>query len=475
MESHPSGSGPVTPRRVLIVDDDEEAARDLQRLLRDEPGIEVTAITEPALALETLGAESYSVVLTDLRMPGIDGMEIVRQVQQRRLLATVIVMTGYGGIEEAVRAVRLGAYDFLQKPVNIPNLRLVLQRALRERSLQDELQRLREQLRARHQFHNVLSRSPRMHAVFELVGQVASTGTTVLLTGETGTGKEQLARAIHAASSGRAGPLVCVNLAAVPDALAESELFGHEKGAFTGADHRRVGRFEQADGGTLFLDEVGDLPPGLQAKLLRVLQERSFERVGGSAPVGVDVRVIAATNRPLKKLVQRGRFREDLYYRLNVVTIELPPLRERPEDIPLLATHFAEKFAPPGAPALRFSPEVMDRLLAHHWPGNVRELSNVVETACVLAPGPMIEPEHLTPSLAAARPASLPFAIDLDQPLRTLLTKMVARVEKEYLLKALKKTRGHVARAARLCGYSLRSITNKIAEHRIDRTQFRSP
>jgi DNA-binding NtrC family response regulator len=471
----PRPTEPEKPRRVLIVDDDAEAARDLQRLLRGEPGLDVAAVTDPAAALETLAAAPYSVVLTDLRMPGMDGLELVREVQRRRLLATVIVMTGYGGVEEAVRAVRLGAYDFLQKPVSVPNLRLVLQRALRERSLQDELQRLREQLRTRHLFYGVISRSPRMHAVFELIGQVATTGTTVLITGETGTGKEQLARAIHAASTGRSGPMVCVSFAAIPEALAESELFGHEKGSFTGAVSQRVGRFEQAHGGTLFLDEVGDMSLPLQAKLLRVLQERSFERVGGSEPIGVDLRVIAATNRPLRKLVRRGRFREDLYYRLNVVTIDLPPLRERAEDIPLLAAHFAEKLAPPGAAPARFSPEAMERLLAHQWPGNVRELANVVETACVLAGGQVIEAGHVAPTLATARPASHPFAVDLDRPLRSLLKEMVARVEKEYLEKALKKTRGHVARTARLCGYSLRSVTAKIAEHRIDRTAFLPP
>jgi DNA-binding NtrC family response regulator len=474
-DAPPAGSLRETTalRRVLIIEDDEEAGHDLETLLRKEPNLEATAVANPVQALELLEQESFNIVITDLRMPDVDGLEVIRRVQGRRLPATVIVLTAYGGIDEAVAAVRLGAYDFLTKPIDLPRLRLVLDRALRERALQDELCRLREQLQSRYCFHNVLSRSPKMHAIFELINQVAATSATVLIEGETGTGKEQLARAIHNASgSTRKGPFVAVNCAAVPENLLESELFGHEKGSFTGALGQRKGRFEQADGGTLFLDEVGDIPPSMQVKLLRVLQERIFERVGGTTPIKVDVRIIAATNRDLRRMVKKGEFREDLYYRLDVVRIEVPPLRERPEDIPILAAHFARKHSPPDNPVSQLSAAAIDVLQSYRWPGNVRELENVIERACVTARGATIEPDDL-PGLDGS-PAATPGSIDVDlrKPLRQLLAEIVSKVEREYLLKALRKTRGHVGKAARLCGYSRRSITGKLAEYHIDRNEF---
>src|SRR5438552_9252302 len=309
-------------------------------------------------ALKLLTENSYSLLITDLRMPKLDGMQLIEEIQRRRLPVTVIVTTGEGSIEEAVQAIRHGAYDFLTKPVDVDNLRLVLHRALRERALQDEVARLRDQLQTRYAFHNILSKNPRMHAVFELISNIAHTNTTVLVEGETGTGKEVVARAIHQASANRQGPMVAVNCAALPENLLESELFGHEKGAFTSAVSTRKGRFEIADGGTILLDEVGDVPAAMQAKLLRVLQERQFERVGGTQSIEVDVRIIAATNRSLLRLVKQGKFREDLFYRLNVVKIDLPPLRDRPEDIPLLAQHFAEKYAHGKTPK-QIAPEAM--------------------------------------------------------------------------------------------------------------------
>src|SRR5438093_7824425 len=341
------------PRRLLIVEDNEVARRQLQQLLETDHGVQVDTVADGTEALQDLTEHSYSIVITDLRMPRLDGMELIREVQQRRLPVTVIVTTGHGSIDEAVQAIRLGAYDFLTKPIDVDNLRLVVQRALRERTLQDEVVYLREQLKSRYSFYNILSKNPHMHAVFELISNVAHSNTTVLIEGETGTGKEQVARAIHQASGHRTGPLIAVNCAALPETLLESELFGHEKGSFTSAVGQRRGRFELADGGTIFLDEVGDIPAAMQAKLLRVLQERRFERVGGAESIEVDVRVIGATNRSLLQLVKQGTFREDLYYRLNVVKIDLPTLRERPEDIPLLATHFTQKFARQGeAPKL---------------------------------------------------------------------------------------------------------------------------
>ncbi len=463
------------PRRVLIIEDDEQAGRDLAALLGHEAGLEVSVMTDPEAAWRRLEEERFNVVLTDLCMPGMDGFELIRRVQERRLPVTVIVMTAYGGVDEAVQAIRMGAYDFLTKPAELPRLRVILSRAIKDRALQEELARTREELQARYSFNNVISRNPRMHSIFELVGQAAATNTTVLIEGETGTGKEQLARALHAASARhRAGALVAVNCAAVPENLLESELFGHEKGSFTGALAQRKGRFEQANGGTLFLDEVGDIPAMMQVKLLRVLQERTFERVGGGTPIEVDVRIIAATNRDLHQMVQDGEFREDLYYRLDVIRINLPPLRERPEDIPLLAAHFVRKHAPLHGPVPRLSPDAAERLLEHSWPGNIRELENAIQRACVTASGGVIRPEDL-PRWRSSPAAAPEVEIDLHKPLRELLDEMTAKVEREYLTKALRETRGHVGKAAKICQYSRRSVTGKLAQYNIKREDYQGP
>jgi transcriptional regulator with GAF, ATPase, and Fis domain len=312
-----------------------------------------------------------------------------------------------------------------------------------------------------------------MHAAFELIANVAHTITTVLIEGETGTGKEQVARAIHQASVGRTGPMVAVNCAALPENLLESELFGHEKGSFTSAISTRKGRFELADGGTIFLDEVGDVPAAMQAKLLRVLQERQIERVGGQQSIEVDVRVIAATNRSLQKLVKDSKFREDLYYRLNVVKIDLPPLRERPEDIPLLAQHFAEKYAGPERPPKQISPQAMEVLLSYRWPGNIRELENAIERAVVTSRDNTIQVENLPPELLAPPASKSPFRIDLETPLPDLLRTVTDRVERQYIQKALKKARGNVGRCAKICGLSRRSISAKIAEYKLEKSTFK--
>ena len=469
----PAASPPVLPKRILIVEDEELARQQLQRLLQADPELQVEATGDGATALEMLAEAPYSIVITDLRMPRFDGMELIRAVQQRRLPVTVIVTTGHGSIDEAVQAIRLGAYDFLSKPIDIDHLRLVLQRALRERAMQDEIANLRAQLQSRFSFQNILSKSAHMHAVFELIGNVADTNTTVLIEGETGTGKEQVARAIHQASNKRSGPLVAINCAAVPETLLESELFGHEKGSFTSAVGQRKGRFEMAHGGTIFLDEIGDVPMAMQAKLLRVLQERRYERVGGTESLEVDVRVIAATNRSLQRMVKQGTFREDLYYRLNVVKIDLPPLRERPEDIPLLATHFTEKYARSDEPTKQFAPRTMELLLNYHWPGNVRELENAIERASVTSRDGLILPEHLPPDLLSPAAPRVPLHVDLRRQLPELLHEMIQAVEQQYIRKALKKAHGHVGRCARICGLSRRSITAKIAEYKLDKSAFK--
>jgi transcriptional regulator with GAF, ATPase, and Fis domain len=312
-----------------------------------------------------------------------------------------------------------------------------------------------------------------MHAVFELIANVAQSTTTVLIEGETGTGKEQIARAIHEGSHTRSGPLVAVNCAALPESLLESELFGHEKGAFTSAIGQRRGRFEMANGGTLFLDEVGDVPAAMQAKLLRVLQERRFERVGGTETVEVDVRVIAATNRSLQRLVKQGTFREDLYYRLNVVKIDLPPLRERLEDVPLLATHFCQKYARPGEPPKQIAPPAMEALLNYRWPGNVRELENAMERASVTSRDNVIQLENLPPEVVTPAAPKQPFHVNLDRPLPELLREAVATIEQQYIRRALKKGHGNVGHCAKICGMSRRSVSAKIAEYKLDKSVFK--
>jgi DNA-binding NtrC family response regulator len=475
---HDPGSPPSDlkrPRDVLIVEDNEQSGQLLARLLERDAQYHVDRVANGEEALQAAEEKPYDIVITDLRMPTLGGMDLIQELNRRENPSTIIVTTGHGSIAEAVRAIRLGAYDFLTKPVNIDDLRLVIDRAIRERGLRDEVSRLRAQLRGQFPFQNLLSKSPRMQAIFELIRNLAETTTTVLIEGETGTGKEQVARAIHQASSlFRTGELVAVNCAALPETLLESELFGHEKGSFTGATGQRKGRFEMARGGTLFLDEVGDIPGAMQAKLLRVLQERKFERVGGTESIEVDVRVVAATNRSLARLVKRGKFREDLYYRLNVVKIDLPPLRERMEDLPLLVAHFASKYSRPNEPPKEVSAEAMEVLLSYSWPGNIRELENVVERLCVTSQGKDLLPEDLKAEVNKPREAGPSFAIDLQRPMTEFVREIVARVETQYIKTALRKARGHVGRCARICGLSRRCITSKLAEYKIDKDVFKN-
>jgi DNA-binding NtrC family response regulator len=461
------------PQRRILIAEDNEANRTLLKEFLAGDSLQVDTVANGSAALEALVENNYSIVITDMKMPHVGGMELIEEVRKRGLAVTVIVTTAFGVIDEAVQAMRLGAYDFLTKPYDVNRLRLVVDRALRERKLQDEVVYLREQLESRFSFHNILSKNPAMHAIFELINNVADTTTTVLIEGETGTGKEQVARAIHQTSQVRSGPMIAVNCAALPENLLESELFGHEKGAFTSAVGQRRGRFELADGGTIFLDEVGDIPAAMQAKLLRVLQERRFERVGGTESLEVDVRVIAATNRSLLKLVKQKTFREDLFYRLNVVKIDLPPLRERSEDIPLLATHFAVKYARNGDLPKPVSPEAMELLLRYRWPGNIRELENAIERACVTSREPQILPQDLPPELTDANAPRTPLSIDLERPLPDILRNACADIEREYLKKALRKTHGNIGRCAKICGLSRRSISAKIGEYQINKKAFK--
>ena len=461
-------------QRILVVEDLEDARTTLQELLQLSLGLEVDTAPDGEQALKALENKTYSLVITDLRMPKMSGIKLIEKIQEKKLPVTVIVTTGHGSVADAVHAMRMGAYDFLTKPADPQHLCLLVQRALRERALQDEVMALRQELQSRHSFQNVLSKNSKMVDIFELIGNMSETTTTVLIMGETGTGKEQLARAIHQASSDqRKGPMVAISCAALSETLLESELFGHEKGAFTGAAAQRKGRIEQANHGTLFLDEVGDIPSSMQVKLLRVLQERSIERVGSNEAIEIDVRVIAATNRPLEKMVREGKFREDLFYRLNVIRIELPALRERPEDIPLLAAHFIQKYARGSPTPLQISPEAMELLLQFPWPGNIRQLENAIERACVTAREGVILPKHLPADLARRGEGKSSMQVDLARPLPEQIEELIAAFEERYLRRALKKTRGHVGRCASISGLSRRSITDKIAHYKIDKSKFK--
>jgi two-component system NtrC family response regulator len=459
-------------RRILVVNDSELIGQQLSQLLA-QPGREICIARDGTTAIEYLVDRPFSLVVTDLRLPDGDGLELIRQIRERDLPVTIIVMTAHATVEVAVEAMKLGAYDFIQKPVETKRLELVVSQALEARRLIDEVADLRNRLRRRNAYHNILGRSKRMMEVFARVERVASSNCTVLVTGETGTGKELVAQAIHYSDVTRKGPLIEVNCAALPEHLLESELFGHERGAFTGADRQKKGRFELAAGGTLFLDEIGELPVGMQAKLLRVLQDQRFERVGGTEPIKTDCRVIAATNLNLAEAVAANRFRDDLYYRLNVVSIDLPPLRERLEDVPLLVNHFLERLIERGLPPKSMARETLSRLLRYDWPGNVRELDNVIEQMVVTTPGPVIEPDNLPSHIVPLREE--PFSLDFDhnRPLQELTDEFTQRIERAYLIRVLEKYRGRIDRCADHCGLSRRSISEKLRRYQIDKTEFK--
>src|SRR5262252_2424856 len=371
--------------RILVVDDEVNARTALAELLRDE-GFEVETAADAFKALGKFEAFTPHIVVTDLKMPGMDGIELVKKLRAVEDPPSVIVMTAFGAVSSAVDAMRAGAAEYLTKPINFDELLVVVDKVMEHLELKRETRQLRARVRDRVAPSNIIGSSPPMQRVFEITDQVAPSKATVLIAGESGTGKELVANAIHARSPRANGPFVKLHCAALAETLLESELFGHERGAFTGAVARKDGRFSIADGGTLFLDEIGEISPSVQVKLLRFLQEREFERVGGNETITVDVRVIAATNRDLRQMVAEGKFREDLYYRLNVVTIDVPPLRARRSDVPLLATHFLKRFAEENGKRIEgFTDEALERLTRYAWPGNVRELENAIERAVIVS------------------------------------------------------------------------------------------
>lgn len=445
-----------TRSRVLVVDDDQETLELLQEIL-DKEGYEVTTALDGQSALARVSqapTEPPDVVITDLQMPGMDGLALLAELRTLLPDTLVILATAYGSLKTAVDGIKAGAFDYLSKPFIVDEIRLVVRRAIEHKQVCQENRDLREQLRDRYRFDHLVGSSPGMVAVYKLIARVAQTDSTVLIQGESGTGKELVARAIHANSPRHAGPFVAVDSGVLAEGLLESELFGHERGAFTGAIAFKKGLLEKAHLGTCFLDEMADVSLALQSKLLRVIQEREIRRVGGSEPIPVDVRIIAATNKDLKPLVEKGKFREDLYYRLHVVTISIPSLRERPEDIPLLAQFFLQKYAATrNKQVTGISPEAMALLSRYAWPGNVRELEHVIERAVVLTPHPILLPHDFPPAIQAGagqsggQPGKWP---SLDS------------IERDYILRVLEAHRGDVGRAADILGIHRKTLLRKI-------------
>jgi DNA-binding NtrC family response regulator len=446
----------MSQARILIVDDEANARNALAEILREE-GFAVETAADGFKALPKLTDFDPEVVVTDLKMPGMDGLELMARVQKDHPEVGVIVMTAFGEVETAVKAIRAGAADYMQKPLNADQLLVVIKNTLERYRLRKETQKLKLRLDERYSFGNIVGDSPQIQQVFKVIEQVAPSRATVLITGESGTGKELIAASIHHRSPRHRGPFVKLHCAALSENLLESELFGHERGSFTGADRKREGRFEQANGGTLFLDEIGEISASTQVKLLRVLQEREFERVGSNQTIRTDVRVIAATNRDLKQLVMEGKFREDLFYRLDVVNVRMPALRERPSDIPALAAHFARKYADENQkPVPRLSDSALGRLAAYRWPGNVRELENVVERAVVLSAGETIEADQLPADL-------LPPAEVSGGP--SIPGSTLAEVERYAILKTVESYGGSTSKAADALGISVRKIQYKLQEY----------
>jgi len=449
-------------RKILVAEDERNLREGIAEAFRDA-GHEVVEAEDGEQALEEVRAQLFDLVITDYKMPGIDGLELLRRIRMINDQVAVIMITAYGTVEGAVEAMRLGAYDYIQKPFQLEELELKAERALEHRRLITRLM-LADRRELVHRFDNIVGESPAMRRIFDVIAKVAPSNATVLILGETGTGKELIAEAIHRNSNRKDGPFVKVNCAALPENLLESELFGHERGAFTGADRQRIGRFELANEGTLFLDEIGTMSLATQAKVLRVLQEREFERLGGTRTIRSDVRLIAATNRDLEEAIEAGEFREDLYYRLNVVTIRMPPLRERKEDIIPLATTFLERFARDMKKPMRgFSPAALRLLTRYNWPGNIRELENTIERAVLMADGEIIEPKDI--AIGGARPEEQgrlgsilrlpPEGIALEE------------IEKMAILEALRMNDWVQKDAAKFLGISSRVMNYKIQKYRI--------
>jgi two-component system, NtrC family, response regulator AtoC len=446
--------------RILVVDDEPMVCLSLSNWLSEENYLTKTAGDGPS-AIAAVRDEHWDIVLLDLKMPGMDGLEVLSEIKKISPLTVVVMMTAYASIASSVQAMKEGAYDYIVKPLDVQELTLMLQKIVEHQQLISENILLRKRLSERHSYEDIIGKSEAMHKVFDMIATVADTSATVLITGETGTGKELVARAIHTNSSRRYSPFIAVSCGALPDSLLESELFGYDKGAFTGAERTKKGRFELAHGGTMFLDEIGDISPKTQVKLLRVLQERSFRRLGGTDLIQVDVRLIAATNRDLARAVEEHAFRSDLFYRLNVVNIHLPALRERKEDIPLLAAHFINKFNLEfNKRFVRVEDEALNLMLSYHWPGNIRELENVMERAVVIDQGPDIKARHLPFCDLLSASGGAPSTGNVET---------LEGMEKLHLQKMLDLHQWNIAKTARLLDIDRTTLHKKIKKHGLEK------
>ena len=448
--------------KILVVDD-ESSHRQMIKAVLSAEGYEIREAADGNQALKAVEEKFHDLILMDIRMPGPSGIESLQKIKDISPGIPIIIMTAYASVNTAIDALKSGAYDYLTKPLDIEELKILVAKALRFQKLEQENMYLKEQLNDRFDFSKIIGRSPAMKQLFETLALVAPSEATVLIVGESGTGKELIANAIHQNSARAQRPFIKVNCAALPETLLESELFGHEKGAFTGAAARRQGRFQLAHNSSILLDEIGEMSPTTQAKILRVLQEREFEPIGSTQTIKVDTRVIAATNKNLEEEIRQGRFREDLYYRINVVTIAVPPLRERHEDIPLLADFFLKRFVEKNRRVIKgFTPRAMDLLMRHEWSGNVRELENVVERAVIMARGEMITPLEFPENLKE-------LDVELKEPnLNLSAGRSLKEVEKEMILRTLDETGGNRTHAAEILGISRRTLQLKLKEYEIN-------
>jgi two-component system response regulator PilR (NtrC family) len=464
-------SPPVAERRAprILVVDDERSMRELLAIVLKREGYEVLLAENGRMAVDTLGREPIDLLISDIKMPDMSGVDVLRAAKQIDQDVLGIMITAFASTESAVEAMRLGACDYLSKPFDVDLLKMKVREKIENRQLKQENVLLKRTLGVAHQFSNIIGRSEAMLEVFKMIETVARTNSTILLTGESGTGKGLVAQAIHFHSLRREKPMVSLNCGAMPEALLESELFGHMRGAFTSAETNKKGLLEVAEKGTIFLDEIGEMSAVMQVKLLRVLQERRFRRVGGLEELQADIRVIAATNQDLTRAVAEGRFREDLYYRINVIPITLPPLRERREDIPLIADHFLRKYAEQmGKEVTSISQDAMDLLLRHDWPGNIRELENVLERAVALEATPAILPETLPPAIRAAAPArQAPLPADVLPEVGFDLEAHVKDIERGYIAQALERAGGVQVKAADLLGMSFRSFRYYVKKYNL--------
>jgi two-component system response regulator PilR (NtrC family) len=455
----------MSQEKILVVDDEKSMCEFLEIMLQKD-GYDVTSTTNGEKALELIDNNLYNMVLTDVKMPGVDGFEVLRKTKEISPDTVVIMITAYGSPEGAVTAIKEGAYDYITKPFRVEEVKLTIKKSLERSDLIRENIRLRQEVEERYKFWNIIGKSPKMQRVYELVEKVSQTKANVLITGESGTGKELVAKAVHYNSARKDQSFVTLNCGAIPENLLESELFGHMKGSFTGAIANKRGLLEMAEGGTLFMDEIGELPFSLQVKLLRVIQEREFKRVGGTDDIKVDVRIISASNQDLQRKVAQGGFREDLFYRLNVIQIKLPPLRERKEDIPLLVNHFIRKYsADTGKKIEEISPEALELLLNYDFAGNVRELENIIERSLTLETSSTITERHIR-SYLNERMISKSIPPSLEIPEEGMdLNKVVEDLEKAFILKALENTGGIKKKAAEILGMNFRAMRYKLAKY----------